>query len=414
MINKFFIPLLILLGLVLPNNTSATDITVSTNGNISSIQEAVDQAEPGDHIRVESGTYRESNIEITKPITLEGIDNPEIDGESEGHILIVRSDDVTIKGFTLKNTGRSRVEDYAAVLVENSENVVVESNQLENIYFGIYLAESTGGEIRNNNVKSFERRESASGNGIHLWKVNDSKILKNEVNGQRDGIYLEFVEDTEISGNVSYDNNRYGLHFMFSNGNRYYDNEFYKNGAGVAVMYSENVEMIGNKFRENWGSSAYGLLLKDMNDSRIEENEFYKNTVAIYSEGSNNLDIRRNNFELNGWAIKLKNSSRNNNFTENNFIENSFDVGTGSSQNPNHFEANYWSHYEGYDLDRDDTGEVPYRPVRLFSVIIDRQSESLILLRSLLVSLLDAAERIMPVLTPETLIDEKPKMSPYR
>src|SRR5690625_3055509 len=122
------------------------------------------------------------------------------------------------------------------------------------------------------------------------------------------------------------------------------------------------------------------------------------------------MDMGGNNFERDGWAIKIKGSSRENMLTEKNFIENSFDVGTKSRHNPNRSEGNYWSHYEGYDLDRDGVGDVPYRPVRLFSVIIGQQPNSLILLRSLFVSLLDAAERMMPVLTPATLTDEQPRM----
>ena len=175
-------------------------------------------------------------------------------------------------------------------------------------------------------------------------------------------------------------------------------------------MYSKNVDMTGNLFEHNWGASSYGLLLKDMQHSRIENNRFYRNTIAIFSESSSNIDVRYNNFELNGYAVNIKSSSRENRFTSNNFIENSFDVTTDSPRNPNTFDGNYWSNYEGYDLDRDGIGDVPYRPVRLFSVITQRQPEALILLRSMLITLLDTAERIMPVLTPQALTDERPKI----
>lgn len=226
----------------------------------------------------------------------------------------------------------------------------------------------------------------------------------------RDGIYLEFVDEAEIYRNTSSDNNRYGLHYMFSDGGRYYGNTFKRNGAGVAVMYSDNVDMMDNLFEHNWGPSAYGLLLKDINHSKIEGNRFYRNTVAIYSEGTNNVHIHRNDVELNGWAINIKSNSARNRFTGNNFIENSFDVRTDSPRNNNEFKGNYWSNYEGYDLDKNGTGDVPYRPVSLFSVIIEKQPESLILLRSMFIRLLDTAERIIPVLTPKTLFDENPKM----
>jgi len=401
---------LLLFILLFPVLSVAQEIHVSPDGDIRSIKSAVELAQPGDHILVEAGTYMESEIEITKPLTLEGVDRPTIDGEGVGNILIIRADSVTVKGFMIINTGRSYVRDYSAILLENSKDFLIEDNDLDNVYFGIYLAETDRGIIRGNRVESYDRREAASGNGIHLWSVRNPKISDNTVTGMRDGIYLEFAEGAEIFGNRSNGNNRYGLHFMFSDNSVYHNNIFRKNGAGVAVMYSENVDMTGNLFEHNWGASAYGLLIKDMQNSRIKNNRFYRNTVAIYSESSSNIEIHRNNFELNGYAVNIKSSSRNNNFTENNFIENSFDVTTDSPRNPNSFDGNFWSHYEGYDLDRDGIGDVPYRPVRLFSVITQRQPEALILLRSMLITLLDTAERIMPVLTPQTLVDEHPKM----
>ena len=53
---------------------------------------------------------------------------------------------------------------------------------------------------------------------------------------------------------------------------------------------------------------------------------------------------------------------------------------------------------------------MPFRPVRLFSVLVEQNEPLLILLRSFLLDLLDVAERVMPVLTPETLVDARPLM----
>jgi nitrous oxidase accessory protein len=385
-------------------------ITVSPDGPVSSIQEAINLAEPGDIIDVEPGLYAENNIEINKTLTIRGIDYPVIDGESIGTIIVLRADSITFQGFELRNTGRSYTKDFAAILVDQIKDFVIKDNRLDNVFFGIYLAETDRGEVVGNRIESYDKREASSGNGIHLWNVKNPRIIGNSVQGMRDGIYLEFVENAEIRNNISSNNNRYGLHYMFSDGGQYYDNTFRENGAGVAVMYSENVDMVNNLFEHNWGTSSYGLLLKDIRNSTIEGNRFYRNTVAIYSESSSDVDIRRNNIELNGWAVNIKSSSIRNRFIDNNFIENSFDVRTDSPRNNNEFDGNYWSNYEGYDLDRDGIGDVPYRPVSLFSIIIERQPESLILLRSMFIRLLDTAERIMPVLTPQTLYDENPKM----
>lgn len=402
-------PFLILFWMV-PTPALHAQWVVGPEEELTTIQDALDRAAPGDTIRVTRGVYTESDLVLTYPVVLTGDEGAVIDGAGEGSILVIRANEVTIEGLTLRNTGFSHMHDYAAILVDQAEDVRIRNNRLEEVYFGIYLAETRGGQIEQNVIHSQWRSESGSGNGIHLWNADRPVVTGNRVSGQRDGIYLEFVNGAEIRGNHSEGNRRYGLHFMFSDDSRYLDNEFRNNGAGVAVMYSSRVEMRGNRFVENWGGSSYGLLLKDMTESRIEGNRFTRNTTAIFSEGSSKMEIVRNRFELNGYAIKIRSNSRDNHFSDNLFIENTFDVGTDSRRNPNTFEGNYWSHYEGYDLDRDGIGDVPYRPVRLFSMMVERYPQSMILLRSMMVRMLDMAEQVFPVLTPATLIDDSPKM----
>ncbi len=122
------------------------------------------------------------------------------------------------------------------------------------------------------------------------------------------------------------------------------------------------------------------------------------------------MHIENNLFEKNGWAIKLMANSMENYFRQNDFISNSFDVATNSRQNFNLFEKNYWNDYSGYDLDKNGIGDVPYRPVKIFSVLVQQQPASLVLLHSLFADLLNIAESVMPSLTPEGLIDEQPIM----
>ena len=76
----------------------------------------------------------------------------------------------------------------------------------------------------------------------------------------------------------------------------------------------------------------------------------------------------------------------------------------------NVFENNYWDKYEGYDLNKDNTGDVPYRPLSLFSVIVETNPPAMLLYRSFIISLLDRSEKIIPTLTPENFIDNTPLM----
>jgi len=218
------------------------------------------------------------------------------------------------------------------------------------------------------------------------------------------------VKGSEVRGNVSERSARYGLHFMFSDDCRYEGNTFRRNGAGVAVMYTRRVHMVRNRFEHNWGGAAYGLLLKEISDSEILDNRFLANSVGLHLEGSNRNRIAGNEFIDNGWALRVLASAQENLLTHNTFERNSFDVGTNSRQNFSTFRENYWDRYRGYDLDRDGYGDVPHPPVRLFALVVEQTPATLILLRSMLVDLLDFAERVLPVVTPETLVDARPLM----
>ena len=172
--------------------------------------------------------------------------------------------------------------------------------------------------------------------------------------------------------------------------------------------------MEGNHFEENWGPSAYGILLKDITDSHIQHNTFHKNTVGIHLEGTSRMDIQKNIFRSNGWAVKIQASCEDNNFHENNFIGNSFDVGTNGIMVLNQFNHNYWDKYEGYDLNKDGLGDIVYRPVSLYSMIVEQNPFMLMLYRSFTTQMLDKAEKAIPGLTPESLVDNKPVMKSFK
>jgi nitrous oxidase accessory protein len=381
--------------------------SVASSGKLA---DAIRAAAPGGRVVVEPGVYRGETLIIDKPLELVGVGMPVLDGEGRRGLITIRADDVTIRGLVLRNVGTTNIDDRAAVRVENSRRCRIEDNRIEEGFFGIYLAKVDGCTIRGNRLTASHSSETNSGNGIHLWSSSHIEIEQNAIAGYRDGIYFEFVKDSRVTDNRSEHNLRYGLHFMFSDRCRYEENTFRSNKAGVAVMYTNGVEMVDNEFLNNWGSATFGLLLKDIRDSRIERNRFIENSVALYVEGSDRLSVQNNDFERNGWAVKVLANSERNRFAGNNFAGNTFDVATNSRQSYNTFEGNYWDAYRGPDLDRDGTGDIAHRPVRLFSILVERNEPSLILLRSFLVQLLDAAETVVPALTPETLMDAMPRM----
>jgi nitrous oxidase accessory protein len=385
-------------------------LTVCKSCEFTSIREAIFQAKDFDTVLVKKGNYKEYDIIIDKPLTLLGEDFPVIDGELKGEIIKITADNVTVDGLFIINVGVSYTEDYAAIRVERSKYFVIQNVVLENLFFGIYLEKSSYGKVNHNRIIGDAVEEYNSGNGIQLWHSNHIEIENNYVENVRDGIYLEFSDDCLIKNNVSVENLRYGLHFMFSNDDVYQGNTFENNGAGVAVMFSKKIKMLNNTFRKNWGSASYGMLLKEINDAEITGNTFEENTIGINIEGTNRILYKNNNFINNGWAIKVRGACYANDFINNNFLYNSFDLAYNSKLNDNKFENNYWSNYTGYDLDKNGVGDIPFRPVKLFSYVVNRTPEAIILLRSLFIDIIDFSEKVSPVFTPDNLMDNAPKM----
>lgn len=377
------------------------------------LKKTVALAVSGDTLLLQPGIYKEGNILLTKSLTLIGGINVILDGEKKYEILTISGSHITIKNITFQNAGYSAMNDFAAVKIIDASSLLLEGNKVINCYFAIHVSNSSFVTIRNSNITGTPKSEQLTGNGIHLWKCNNALIENNYIQGHRDGIYFEFVSGSVIRDNLSEKNIRYGLHFMFSNDDKYLHNTFRNNGAGVAVMYSKKVTMSRNNFELNWGPSSYGILLKDISDSYISNNSFIKNTVGIHLEGTSRMDIQKNIFRSNGWAVKIQASCEDNNFHENNFIGNSFDVGTNGTMVLNQFDNNYWDKYDGYDINRDGTGDVPYHPVSLYSMIVEENPYTLMLYRSFTTQLLDKAEKAIPGLTPENLADNKPTMKPF-
>jgi nitrous oxidase accessory protein len=387
---------------------------VGTDERFHTVIDAIQASQAGDRIVIRAGTYREPTILVDRTLEIAGDGLPTLDGGGARQIMTVTADDVSIHGLRFAHVGTSYVEDRAAIKLNGVHHCAISGNTVDDAMFGIYLANVTDCRIEHNVIHGLARNEAGSGNGIHLWSSRGVVIADNEISGQRDGIYFEFVHDTEVRGNISEHNLRYGLHFMYSDDCRYLGNTFRHNGSGVAVMFTHRVAMIGNRFEDNWGSAAYGLLLKEIYDSRLEHNVFRRNTVALFADGANRLIADRNDFLDNGWAIKLEASTQDGRFTNNNFVGNTFDVATNARELSTTFAGNYWDEYEGYDRNRDGVGDVPFRPVRLFSYVVAHDTPALILLRSAFVRLVDAAEKAFPALTPIALADTAPAMRRVR
>lgn len=403
-------PFFFILSLFFYSVASAKTIHVGVNRLYKNVTAGLAAAEAGDTVLVDAGHYKEKNLVIKKSIVLTGINYPVLDGEKKYEIISIKANGVVVDGFRIVHSGISSLEDLCGIKIYDSKNVIIKNNILEDTFFGVYTQNGINCTIENNKLSASSKEEQQSGNGIHCWKSDSMRIIGNNITGHRDGIYFEFVKNSIIWRNTAVNNIRYGLHFMFSNDDMYVSNIFSNNGSGVSVMFSNRIKMFSNYFEENWGDAAHGILLKEISDGYMQGNHFAKNTSAIFMEGANRIYMKKNTFENNGWALKIQASCMDVILERNNFTGNTFDVGTNGTLVQNTFKNNYWDKYEGYDLNKDKIGDIPYRPVSMYSMIVEKYPPAMILFRSFITSLLDKTEKILPSLTPENLKDNAPLM----
>ncbi|MDF1698438.1 MAG: nitrous oxide reductase family maturation protein NosD [Saprospiraceae bacterium] len=379
------------------------------------IEEAYKSCENGDTLEIKAGIYKIPNWKIQKSIVVRGEKNTHLISQSGEEIITVEKSNVTIQNISFSGVVTNYLKENAAIRVKRCKNVNILNNTIIDCFFAIYLERTKHtkvyGNTINGNKNNIDRTEAESGNGIHAWHCDSILIAQNDIMHHRDGIYLEFVNNSEMNDNRSHDNSRYGLHYMFSNDDSYRRNIIEHNGVGVAVMFSRRIIMTENTFAHNWGHAAYGLLLKEIYDAEISDNKFTENTVAIFVEGSNRINYLRNSFRKNGWAIKFSGGCESNKISNNDFLYNSIDLVVSSQLNNNTFNGNYWSEYTGYDLDNNKIGDVPHYPVKLYSYIHNQVPESVVLMRSLFVDILNFAEKVSPIFTPKDVKDDAPKMN---
>ncbi|MCW7491909.1 nitrous oxide reductase family maturation protein NosD [Leptospira sp. 2 VSF19] len=407
--NLYILPIF-LISILPTTSLFSKTIFVCTNCTIKTLKDAITLSQNGDTIKIQPGIYKEGFLPITKSISIIGENGVVIDGLKEKHVLGVYANGVRIQNLKVIGSGISDLSEFAGVHTEKVKDCYFENLSLEDNVYGFYLAETTNCTLKNNTSIGNAENEVLGGNGIHLWSASQNKIIGNKLKKHRDGIYLEFSEHLEIEGNESEENIRYGMHFMFSNHNQFNKNIFKNNSAGVAVMYSKDITMEENKFLDNWGESSNGILLKDIADSTLSKNRFEGNTIAVFADGITNINFQNNDFINNGWGIKILGNTDYNKIIDNNFIKNVFDISTNTKSTTNIFSKNYWDHYEGYDLDKDQIGDIPHKTIHFFGYWIAVYPFLMVLYESPVVLFLQGIEKAFPIVTPIEFEDQHPRM----
>lgn len=382
--------------------------------------QAVAAAPDGATVKVPVGIHR-GPVVIDRPITLLGESGAIIDGGGVGDVLRVESADVTITNFVLRGTGTALHHECAAIRVTAPRATII-GNTIEDSLFGILLKGAEGSVVRGNAIRGKDLDIARRGDGIRLWQASNSILEDNTVTDGRD-VVLWYSSNVQVRRNhVS--NSRYGLHFMFTDDNTLDNNILEGNSVGCFLMYSKNLTLRGNIFRNNRGPSGYGLGLKDMDGVVAQANIFLGNRVGIYLDNSpSSMHIHhlwtRNLIACNDVGIAFMPSVKRNDFAGNNFIDNIEQIAvlSGGEFTGNSFTVkgagNYWSDYAGYDLDGDEIGDLDYRAESLFENLMDREPKLRLFLYSPAQQAVELASRAFPAMRPRPKItDHAPLMYP--
>lgn len=260
---------------------------VGGNGpnNYTKIQDAIDNASNGDTISVYNGTYHEKLI-ITKSISL---------------------------------VGEDRAGTVISGVYEESDNkylnrvIAIEADYVNIAGFNIT---TEGGYV-------------GSSGGFNFCS----------------GIYLKKHNNSNISDNIFYKLNGYGVISLKSDYNKITNNVFYnydvKEGCGI-IMDSSNKSLIdSNTFEDN---QLYGIWMSCCKDNIIKNNFVSKSIFGIIIWKSHDNLFFGNTITKNKEKAMCLKESEGNTITSNNFIDNP-DRATFFSPYDNIWDGNYWDRF---------------------------------------------------------------------
>lgn len=400
----------------IPSLPAHDNMSPSESGNLipTSLQTLINAAARGDTIFISAGIY-DGNLVIDKKLALIGRDWPVIRGEGTGSAVLLEADSCVLKGFIVEHSGKMLVHEDAGILIKSNGNVVAE-NKLRDVLFGIYLLNANDNTIANNLIVGRKKLELGErGSGIHIWNSYRNRFIGNVIREARDGFYIQYANHTWIEDNEVFDL-RYGVHYMYADSNVFLHNRFHDNVAGAAIMYSKDITMRHNRFVHNRGFASFGILFQDCHNSVADSNIIADNVVGMFFESSTNNVFQRNIIAQNDVALKMFQNSERNTFTENNFIDNLNPLSlvgkrTLTQWNQNG-KGNYWSAYEGYDLDRDGIGDVPMKIQNVFDYLEGQYPNLRLYLYSPASQALAAAAKAFPIIEINQEMDEHPLMRP--
>ncbi|MCX2699178.1 nitrous oxide reductase family maturation protein NosD [Ochrobactrum chromiisoli] len=430
------------------NAALAKQIDVAEGENV---QAAIEKAEPGDVVRLATGTHKGSLV-IDRAIELTGEPGAVVDGLGTGNVILVEAPDAIVRGLEIRGSGENMPELNAGIFVaRTATGALVEDNRLiENLY-GIYLHGAVDSIARNNEVIGRRNvRMTQTGSGISIWNAPGAKVIGNTIRYGRDGIYTNASNNNVFQNNLM-ENVRFAVHYMYTDRSEVIGNISRNNSVGFAIMYTNRLKVMNNI---SDGDRDHGLLLNYANSSVVSGNQVIgrmqpidrwldagvqkgehglpteeqqaatagetmrlgpEKCVFIYNANKNKFTD--NSFKNCSIGIHFTAGSEGNTMTGNAFINNRNQlkyVGTRNLDWSHEGRGNYWSDNPGFDLNSDGIADNPYRPNDLIDRVLWTSPQAKILINSPAVQTIRWAQTQFPALLPGGVVDSHPLMkSPF-
>ena len=409
------------------------------------LQAVLDRALEGDVVRLEPGIYK-GGIRIDRPLTLIGQPGAVLDGAGVGNVVTVTAPGVTIRGVTVKGSGRSlETMDSGVFLQKTAERAVIDGNRFEGNLFGIYVHGAAGSRVERNVVEGLrEGRLAEKGNGVSLWNAPDVTVADNTFRYGRDGIFTVSSRKDRFINN-RFEQVRFAVHYMYTNDSEVSGNVSVGNHVGYAIMYSNRL-VIRNNLSDH--DRDYGLLFNYANYAEIDGNRVAGGPLdnaasrreelpgdergmvpearpsqdarsgpekCVFIYNTNHNKFRNNWFERCGIGVHFTAGSEGNEITGNAFVGNRNQVkyvGTRDLDWSKGGRGNYWSDNPAFDLNGDGIADTAYRPNDLVDRVLWTAPSAKVLINSPAVQVLRWAQAQFPALYPGGVVDTRPLVAP--
>lgn len=380
------------------------------------LQAAIAAASPGSVVKLGVGEHR-GPVVIDRPLVLWGPRDAVLRG-GEGSTLRVRTNGARVAGLTIAGSGQ-RFDLMDGGVHLQGDDLVLEGVTVRDALFGILVEKCKRARVCGNTVIGTGiPAMGLRGDGIRLWETSDSEVSDNDVTDSRDVVVWYSSRNHLARNRVT--GSRYGTHFMYSHENVVEDSEYVADEVGVFVMYSRDVVLRRNLLAKACGAAGIGIGLKEAGNLTIEDNWLLANTTGLYVDASP-LDpthqnvYRRNVVRFAEAAISLHSGLQRSEFVDNEFRDNGVVVKVGGQGDAMacRFAGNFYDEYQGYDLDGDGRGDVPFAARRLSTQLEGRYPELALLHGAPAMAMVDVVGQVMPLFAPRQLLqDEAPRMAP--